>query len=425
MILAHGKIYPSDAQDELLASLEHQINRTLEKGELKTETVIRAIDTLAGRIASGEFDPLIDSFAIDGAHGYAAQAAQLLSRENIEYKLKCELGSLPPESPDGLHGIGTRFAPIGTVFHIAAGNADVLPAFSVAEGLLCGNVNILKLPQADRGLTIEILLRLIECEPELAEYIYVFDTPSSDIAAMEKMADMADAIAVWGGEEAVRAVRRLAPAGVKLIEWGHRLSFAYISDDYKSKPDELRALAEHIIKTGQLLCSSCQTVFLNTESMADVEEFCRIFLPYLTEARAKFPSADPGVTASLTLRKHLTRVENAMLGVETSERIFSDSGCSLTACEDSELVLSDLYGNLFVKRLPEAELTDTLRKHKGTLQTAGLLADAADRPRLTDKLIRCGVTRVTRVGNMSAYFSGEAHDGEYSLRRLMRIVNVE
>ena len=65
-----------------------------------------------------------------------------------------------------------------------------------------------------------------------------------------------------------------------MIEWGHRLSFAYISG-YEDEQLELRALAEHIIQTKQLLCSSCQTIFLDTEDMEQVYAFCEKFLPYL------------------------------------------------------------------------------------------------------------------------------------------------
>ena len=35
------------------------------------------------------------------------------------------------------------------------------------------------------------------------------------------------------------------------------------------------------------------------------------------------------------------------------------------------------------------------------------------------------MTRVTRAGSMSAAFPGEAHDGEYPLRRYVRVVDVE
>ena len=44
---------------------------------------------------------------------------------------------------------------------------------------------------------------------------------------------------------------------------------------------------------------------------------------------------------------------------------------------------------------------------------------------LAQLLARAGVTRVTRAGSMSAAFPGEAHDGEYPLRRYVRVVDVE
>ena len=40
-------------------------------------------------------------------------------------------------------------------------------------------------------------------------------------------------------------------------------------------------------------------------------------------------------------------------------------------------------------------------------------------------LIRTGVNRVTRAAHMSESFPGEAHDGEYPLRRYVRAVTVE
>lgn len=36
-----------------------------------------------------------------------------------------------------------------------------------------------------------------------------------------------------------------------------------------------------------------------------------------------------------------------------------------------------------------------------------------------------GVARITRAGTMSSPFAGEAHDGEYALRRYVRFVSRE
>lgn len=429
MILYNGKAYSSDMQELLLGKLEKRINRTLAENTLDCGAVISAVDRLANRIASGEFDELIKSFADDKAEEYVKEAVSAMRRESMEFRIKTELGESFAEKrtvrpPYGVSGVEISSRPLGTLFHIAAGNVDGLPALSVLEGLLTGNVNILKLPQSDGGITVEILQRLIELEPTISDYVYVFDTPSSDISAMRKMAAMSDGIVVWGGEAAVKAVRTLAPSGAKLIEWGHRLGFAYISG-YTDKSAELTALAQHVIRTRQLLCSSCQTIFLDTSDMAEIDVFCRDFLPYLEAAAAENPTNELGGAAEMSLRKYGDILEKAVDGERRKEAALYGNGCSVTACADSRLELSYMYGNVLVKRLPRKYLLAVLRRDKGLLQTAGLICEAEKRAELRELLIRAGVNRVMTAGNMSVGFCGEAHDGEYPLRRYLRTINVE
>ncbi len=94
-------------------------------------------------------------------------------------------------------------------------------------------------------------------------------------------------------------------------------------------------------------------------------------------------------------------------------------------CDDKSLELSDMFGNCLVKRLPQNELFTVLRKNKGCLQTAGLICKPEKRDELIDLLARSGIVRIMRVGDMSSVFCGESHDGEYALRRYVRIVNIQ
>lgn len=424
MIIARGKIYPSEDQDRILAEAEESINETLAAKSLSSEIVISAIDKLGREIEHGIFDDKISALPVDDPAHYKAMAAEMLSRGFLEYKLKTELGCCGNEGltlPE--NAVKTRIMPLGVIFHIAAGNMDGLPAFSLAEGLLTGNVNILKLPQADNGLSVEIIAKLIEYEPALADFIYVFDTPSSDVHAMRKMAALADGIAVWGGDEALSAVRALAPVGTKLIEWGHKLSFAYISG-YFDKERELAALASHIAATKGLLCSSCQVIYLDTENDTDPEDFCREFLPVLERETERKTAVSIGGRAHLSLLRYTDMLED-ILGEKPLPRVYKGRGCSLTIGTDSELELSDMLCNVLVKKLPRREIIPVLRRKKNYLQTAGLICADSDRAELSDILARSGVTRITTAGAMSEYFAGEAHDGEYPLRRYTRIVNEE
>lgn len=424
MILAQGKLYSSKEQDRILSEMERNINRTLSEPPLKAQTVISAVDSLGRDIGEGKYDDIISNLPVDDPQRYKALAAQMLSREYLELKLKTELGlgSLDMGKAYTTGEVYTSIFPLGVIFHIAAGNMDGLPAFSIAEGLLTGNINILKLPQADNGLSTEIIGKLIEYEPALADYIYVFDTPSTDIHAMAKMAEMADGIAVWGGDEATAAVRRLAPSGAKLIEWGHKLGFAYISGEYDS--EELKGLAEHIVSTKQLLCSSCQVIYIDTESDNELNNFCDVFLPVLEKAATGHSAVSIGGRAHRTLLDYTDMLEGFLEGGALKEQgLYKGKGCSLKVCNDSELELSPMMCNVLVKKLPRENIVSVLRRKKGYLQTAGLLCGEKDREALSGILARCGITRITGLGDMSEFFAGEGHDGEYPLRRYVRVVN--
>ena len=424
MIIAKGVSYPSSMQDELIGRMEAELNETLAQKTLPAETVIAAIDRLGRQVAAGTFDSLIDALPMSGAAEYKDLAIKLLSRDYLEFKLRTELGAefcsdAVTSPPAGLEPVGVRTLPLGVLLHIAAGNVDGLPAFSLAEGLLTGNINILKLPQADGGLSTAVIGALIDIEPVLADFIYVFDTPSSDVAAIQKLAGLSDGIVVWGGDAAVTAVRRFALPGTKLIEWGHKLSFAYLSHPESIPDAALERLAGHIAETKQLLCSSCQTIYLDTGSMEDVRTFCARFLPILDAAMDRRRDRSLGGMAETTLQRHTDRLERILEG-GLAPGVFRTALCELTPCEDSDLELSAFSGQVPVKRLPRQDLLGVLRKKKQYLQTAGLLCPPADREALGGLLLRSGVVRITDPGDMSKSFPGESHDGEYPLRRYLR-----
>ena len=430
MILYAGKTYDSTEQNRLLDELKGRITETLAKEPLDPGTVIDAIDKLRQDTLAGKFDDLLVNLPQDAVASYKTQAAVLLSKDMLRLKMKTELGDTGEYETDGAEGfsrIKVKTMPLGVILHIAAGNMDFLPAYSLAEGLLTGNINILKLPSADDGLSLKLIMQLIEYEPQLKDYIYVFDTPSSDVFGMKKMAELSNGISVWGSDIAIDAVRKMAPTGVKLIEWGQKLGFCYISHpDLDPDADEdLRALASHIAETKQLLCSSCQVIYINSDSEEEKKLFAQRFAPLLEEAVGRNKTDEIGVRARDTLVSYTARLKG-MLGEEAvSSDVIRKRGCSVIISADSKLELSPMMCNVLVKSLPEDKMTKVLTESKNYLQTAGLICPDDERGRLTDALLKSGLIRVTKAGNMSAYFPGESHDGEYALSRYVRRVNVE
>lgn len=370
MMFAGGNILPQEELPTLLDTLEERLNETRSGPPLDVDVVLDAVDRLGRALDSGELDPLLAQYAPPSALEELREVRGMIRRETLEERLQLELGDLRPgtwvERPFGR----TLVQPLGVLLHITPGNQPGLPLFSALEGLLTGNLNLIKLPHGDRGLTLA-------------------------------------------------ALRRLAPPGCKLMEWGHRLSFAYVAG-YEDREAEWSALARHIVRTGGLLCSSCQVIFLDTGRLEEGEAFCQAFLPLLNRA-ARERNRDGAAQAALYT--HTYRLERLAEGA--GGRTWFGEGCSLTLKPDRELELSPLYGNVLVKCLPREELLPVLRRQKGRLQTAGLLCRPEEREELTALLARAGVTRITRAGEMSCTFPGEAHDGEYSLRRYIRLVDIE
>ena len=418
MIFAAGKLLPPEALPELLDGLEKRVERTLAGPPLEAETVISALDGLGRALESGELDPLLLQYAPPGTRAELEEVRWMLRRETLEARLGLELGALRPGARLPRPFGEVRAEPLGVLFHVAAGNQPGLPLFSAAEGLLTGNLNLIKLPHGDRGLSLAALKLLTDREPRLAPWLYALEASSRDTRTLERLAALADGVVTWGGDGAVAALRRLAPPGSKLIEWGHRLSFAYLAD-WTDREGELTALARHIVRTGGLLCSSCQVIFLDMEDPAEGARFCETFLPLLERA-AQARSRDQAAQAAL--HTHTYRLERLAEG--GGGKAWFGTGCSLTWKEDRELELSPLRGNVLVKCLPRRELLPVLRRQRGRLQTAGLLCRPEDWEELTALLSRAGVTKIAPPGEMSAACSGEAHDGMYPLGRYIRLIDV-
>lgn len=430
MILYGGKTYESSEQNRLLSELKEKIPQILSEKTLSPDVVIDAVVHLRADLLEGKFDDLLTSLPEEMVGTYKKQAVALLSEEHLNMKLETELGNTEEYITDPVEGfsrIKVRKMPLGVLFHISAGNMDFLPAYSLAEGLMTGNINIVKLPSADEGLSLKLILKLIEYRPELKDFIYVFDTPSTDIQGMRQMAELCNAISVWGSDMAIEAVRGLAPTGVKIIEWGQKLGFCYISklSEVRDADAELEDLAKHIAATKQLLCSSCQVIFIDTTDMDEVRAFAERFLPVLEKAANANASTEIGIRARDTLISYTQRIKAYLGEEEINSGVLRGRGVSVIPSSDSNLELSPMMCNVLVKPLPRDEMAGMLYRSRYYLQTAGLICPDEDRADITEILLKGGLIRVTRAANMSAYFPGECHDGEYALGRYMRTVNIE
>ncbi|MBW5480961.1 AMP-binding protein [Streptomyces bambusae] len=404
---------------------------------LETGTVLAACDALASALLDPEH-PVHARLAthLPEDEDPAALLAELghhLGRRELTRKLRRELGSAAPgrlNRPDAREAVYEAWAPVGMVAHIAPGNAATVAPLSIVEGLLAGNVNVLRTSSADTLFTQALMAELAALDPSgaLAARIVVLRFPSARQEWLRLMCAPADAVAVWGGESAVEGVAAHVPPGCRLVEWGHRISFAYLTADAWSDPGTLDALADDVCLYEQQACSSPQVVYLDTGDEAEVFAFAQRFADVLATRPPAAPlpggqDADPAEQAELTTTELVARLEEH-LGLT---RVFAapDGSWRVMADTRSPLTASPLHRSVWVKPLPREQLIATLRPMRRYLQTAGIAGSRTDIAELSRTALAAGVTRVTPVGAMLASYAGEPHDGVYALQRYSRRVAVQ
>ena len=408
-----------------MEALKKRVSAARRLPALDREKVICACGALSRELASPEYAAMLSGLGMpeEKIRREISLAAEMLSEGYLRERVKTELGETEDAAftPFGSsRPVKRGLRPLGVLLHISAGNVDALPAFSVIEGLLTGNVNLLKLPREDNGLSAAALERLCAIEPAIEPFVEVLDVPSTDTETLAALAELSDAVVVWGGDEAVAAARRLVKPDTRVIEWGHKLSFAYFSG---AQADEaLYSAAENICMTEQLYCSSCQGIYLDTDDFEEVCRFAERFAAILGEVSEKYPfSGGDRIRAQKTLELYTEELEAR----PNEKRVFRANGAGVIAVNDGALEASYQFRCPWVKPLKRERLPETLAPYKNRLQTVFLSCADEEKDALSELLLKTGVFRITDGRLMSREYCGMPHDGEYPLLRYVKRVSVE
>lgn len=166
----------------------------------------------------------------------AAYLSMWLRRENLQRLLEADFGcavsgmlGVPSAFPKEPMGNSSFIKPVGIVGHWTAGNVDLQAVLSGVCGLLGGNANLIRVPSDQRAHIDPLLACLAEDDGEgaLSSRLAFISFPSDRVDLHEAMARHVDGAMIWGGDEAVRAVRALPfPSWARIAVFGPRYSLA-------------------------------------------------------------------------------------------------------------------------------------------------------------------------------------------------------
>jgi len=143
----------------LIASIKGAIPDTLALPSLFIERIYQASERLYQRLFHGKFDALTESLLtmVHLSRPTFLAYAKEFSGAGLEKKVEFELGETLLEKKNSSRNPWAEWEPSGVLLHIAAGNVDFLPAYSVLEGLLAGNIDLLKFPRGNKDLSLALL----------------------------------------------------------------------------------------------------------------------------------------------------------------------------------------------------------------------------------------------------------------------------
>jgi phenylacetate-CoA ligase len=416
MYLINGQLRDDVTPQSALDSLRKQLPGLL-SAPIDSETVIEAAARFAAQLQTRSLNLPLDDDQCQGL-------SEFCQRSNLSTKLERELGS----QPRSLRRIDYRqphfesWHPLGLVVHVTPGNAPMLAFCAVLESLLAGNINWLRPSTSDAGLTAKLLAEFVKCDTSgrLAEFVAVLPVGTSLIA---ELCAQADGVSAWGGEKALTAIRQQIPAGCRWIDWGHRISFAYLSPDAAS-PSALDALVDEVCSLDQQACSSPQWVLVDSNDPAILQDLGERLSEAFTRRASRWPALVPTdqEACEITTRTAMAQLDYCF--ANQRGQVWAGHGWRIIWEHHQTLAPSPLFRTLLLKPVPQHLIAETLLPWRTVLQSCALICSATETPGLVRTLVNAGVTRIAPCPGIHDGYAGEPHDGVYALTRLSRRLSV-
>lgn len=372
----------------------------------------------------------IDGTDANKADGMLQSITAFITKENLQKKLTSELGCRNPfhlARPTLKEDHFEAWSPMGVLVHVAPTNVFTVGVLCVIEGLLSGNINILKTSTNQQQLPQLFFKAFLELDTLnlLKPYVIIAEVSSHEREMLSLLLQSGNVISAWGSEEAINSIKTMTPPGVRVVEWGHKISFAYFTRERCEDTQSMRRVCEDICLIDQNACSSPQDVFIECESFADLQRFAEMFAEVLGEVSPSmmrtFP--EPAQQAEISAVVSVAKTEQA-LGLTHVIQADDHSWCVIADWR-SGLAVSPLFRTIWIKPLLPENIVATLYPMKTYLQTVALIAPTPRVYALSRILLGAGCLRIKPAGQMHNSYGGEPHDGLYALPSFMKRISLE
>jgi hypothetical protein len=427
----------------LITQITEQLkkNRQAYLSRLKTDEIVGKIDHAVRKWSDPSY-PLRQTaeMLLPAITGYDSEVIRLqLKRYMRNFRRKELLRFLDEEldsaamldeyRPRKSGGLSRAFGP-ELLFHVFSGNVPGVQLWSLIMGILVKSANFGKTSLAEPLMPVLFIRSLAEVDERLADCMAVLPWKGGTVELELPAIHAAEAIAVYGSDRAVEAVRSHVPQHKTFLRYGHKISFAMIGREALT-PDRylecVHRLAEDAAVYDQQSCLAPQAVFVEEGGAVSPRQFAQLLAAEMDRFR-KWKRAPISDEEALAIRRLRTRYELESL-TNGKELVFASAGdtaWTVIAHEEAGFEGSPLNRTIHV--YPVSNLTEVARHimpFREYLQSCGLAAESSRLLELAEYLGDAGVNRICAIGQMNRAPAGWHHDGRFNLLDLLRFTDVE
>jgi hypothetical protein len=400
-----------------LSRLLEVLDRLRERWQKGTDYYHQAIQLLSGTFSPRAIEAALESLWLG------------MSPPIVLAGLQRELGRtdlLDKWEPD-LMGIGhVRGYPLGVVAQILAGNVFLGGVIALSQSLLTRNAVLLKLSREDSGFTALFVKALNEVDQEkvISPSVLVCSWNSREEPLNEVVRTEADGIVVWGGTAAIAGYPTDGCRG-RVIHYGPRLGIGLVLSD-TNLSHSMPALAWDVALWEQQACSSPRIVMVEDAdgSMQFPRSVATLLQKSLHEIRTKIPPRP----LSLDEKAEVRSIRELAWWTDQAELFAPEEAADHTVLlvRHAPPNVPMGYRTVVLVAVPSLDkISKLLSPFRSWLQTAVLASPAHRWKDAVGYLIEAGITEVAAVGSAAARFLGLPHEGEFALRRLVRLVGID
>lgn len=433
-----------------------QVADRVRAASLAARRTHRAADvvTAVGRATRRLVDPgdSIGAAAVDAvrhASGCSRRAAAELLERNAEgwtspelsALIRSELGELAvldePRPDPSASGRRRRAAGPPVLHLVLAGNVPGVAVTAVIRALLVRSGVLCKLPASEPWLVGLFARALHDEDPDLAATIAATWWPADNPGPVaHEWTKRSGKVVIYGGPDAVRALRARTPPTIPLLEYGPRVGAVVLGLD--ATDADLRGLARDTCAYDQAGCVSPRLVYVlgdrGGSSEPAREEAPSHPVVALIERLATALSEEVGRLGEVfTTDEEAVDIRAArarlQFGTEGGGRAWGpeDLGWTILHRAVPGAYSEPLPRVLWVYELTAVEELREMRSVlEGRLQALGVAGVADDVRRRAEELaVELGVSRVTPPGAMAWPPADWRHDGRMQLMPLLRWTDFE